>query len=297
MIIQLLEGNSIKYAVDADVTIENDDSGNIIRIEIDGNIQIEREKEYMFAETENDEFEAVPAFYIFNIYSNIYYELPVVASNATSSGDPHIDPVFGDSYELPDDPHVYRMIQGANFIMNAETRKITSEEKEYIKQYYNNIRNSISVDNTKELYLHGCFYSKLYIKSENKYLMIDIDNEQVQVCTQSSGYFQMHKLGDVHHSFGSYKDNQIKSGMVCEFEHKQYGKIELYIFYYENPQINNGFHVNMKYDQAMHGLLIREHIIQNYILQQLTDVQTLAETKTTTHERRSVLLTQTQIEC
>jgi len=296
MIIQLLEGESIKYTVDNpdDVTIDKDASENIIRIKIDGNIGIDRDKEYMFTESENDEFVEVPSFYIFNMYSNIYYTLP--SENATSSGDPHIDPVFGDSYELPDDPHVYRMVQGENLIMNAETRKITSEEKEYIKQYYN-IRNPISVDNTQELYLHGCFYSKLYIKSENKYLMIDIDNEQVHVCTQSTGYFQMHKLGDVHHSFGSYKDNQIKSGMVCEFEHKQYGKIELYIFYYENPQINNGFHVNMKYDQAMHGLLIREHIIQNYILQQLTDVQTLAETKTTTHERRSVLLTQTQIEC
>lgn len=296
MIIQLLPGESIKYTVDSpdDVTIDKDASENIIRIVIDGNIEIDRDKEYMFAESENDDFVEVPGFYIFNIYSNIYYILP--SEDATSSGDPHIDPVFGDSYELPDDPHVYRMVQGENLIMNAETRKITSEEKEYIKQYYN-IRNSISVDNTQELYLHGCFYSKLYVKSENKYLMIDIDNEQVHVCTQSTGYFQMHKLGDVHHSFGSYKDNKIKSGMVCEFEHKQYGKIELYIFYYENPQINNGFHVNMKYDQSMHGLLMREHIIQNYILQQLTDVETLVETKTTKHKSRSILLTQTQIEC
>lgn len=292
MFIKLLPDESIKYAADADVNAIEDESGNVIRIEIDGNIEMQQDTIYLYAETEDDEFEELPSFYFFNMSDSVYYTLPL--SNASSSGDPHIDPVFGDSYELPDEPHVYRMIQGENFIMNAATRKITFDEQEHIKKYYKNITNT---NNAKELYLHGCFYSKLYIKSESKYLIIDIEKEQVYLDKQSDGYFQIHNLNDVHHSFGSYKDNQIKSGILCEFQHKQYGKIELYIFYYENPQINNGFHVNMKYDLKMRGLLIREHTIQNYILQELNDVRNLVKVETTKHDTKSVLLTQPQIKC
>lgn len=298
MFIKLLEGESVKYAEDADVNIIQDDSGNNIKIEINGNVEIQEDITYLYAETENDEFEELPSFYIFNMSDNIYYTLPL--TNASSSGDPHIDPVFGDSYELPDDPHVYRMIQGDNFIMNAETRKITNKEQEEIKTYHENLRNNTNkTDNpsAQELYLHGCFYSKIYIKSENQHLMIDIENKQVHVGTQSVEYFKIHKLDEIHHSFGSYKNNPIESATMCEFEHEKYGKIELYIFYYENPQINNGFHLNMKYEDTMHGLLIREHNIQNYILSHLTDVRKLVKVKQIKSKPRSVLLTQPQIQC
>lgn len=287
MYIKLLKGESIKYGSDANVNLEYDASGNITKIEIDGNIEIEEEGTYLFTESENEPFEEVPSFYVFNLSDNIYYTLPTISST-NSSGDPHIDPIFGDSYELLDDPHVYRMIQGDNFVMNAETRKITTEEKQRIKHYYQSKTNK---NDTNELYLHGCFYSKLYIKSENKHIMIDIQNTQVHVGTTSGAYFTIHKLADIEHTFGSYKYNKIESGIICEFRHGVYGKLQLYVFYYENPQINNGFHMQLKYDESMHGLLVRESNIHHYLLKSLTDVRKLMKSSTGKHHKRSILQT------
>ena len=54
-----------------------------------------------------------------------YFNQPIQV--ASTYGDPHINTLNGETYELPNIANIYRMLQGDDLIINASVSKLSNE--------------------------------------------------------------------------------------------------------------------------------------------------------------------------
>ena len=104
---------------------------------------------------------------------------------STTSGDPHIFPVYGTKYELPVNPASYRMLQGNKFILNASTRHMDDSEKHEILNYFSKF-----IEHQPKLVHEGSFYKEIFLYANDNVCKFDFDTKIIQFNTiESKQYF------------------------------------------------------------------------------------------------------------
>lgn len=260
-----------------------------IYISIDGSgitIKLNPSEIYSFEDDQNNSFTGVQDFtgqQLYEMYSNkIILNTDVVASTA---GDPHIDPIFGNPYELPMEPHSYRMLEGKDLFINTETRYVTEKEENDIHEFYHEVTGKTDYEN---LITDGCFYKTIHISSENNSINVNLETKKLSIKSTNS-YFSFKKMNIQNCNYGTYAENQIKESYKLSFNHSVYGRISIYIMFYVNPQINNGLCTRFDYDKSMHGLLINEYNIDDYTLSCAESTQKIENKSLMEYEQTSML--------
>ena len=192
---------------------------------------------------------------------------------ASTSGDPHIYPVYGSMYELPHNEGCYRMAQGKMLTVNSSTRQIREDEKDEMREYFMecgvwnaNVENKIVND--------GVFYKKVYINSEGHTVEFDFDKKGIKFNNQASkNYFELKTEVKYGMNNGNAYEKSEKIGECrLQFEHSYYGLISLNLNYFSNPQIKYGMSLCVdKKIESLSGLLIREYKTESMELYDLTD--------------------------
>ena len=175
---------------------------------------------------------------------------------STTYGDPHIHALNGDVFELPTNPGVFRLLQGDEIIINASTRKITKPEKKQIKSYYKAVTGK---NRTRKLLKHGCFYDKLYIKSDDHHLCFDFKTGNLKTSVDNYFTLQLHQVSP----YDTPDKDTHTMIHTLSFHHSTYGDIVLYLKFYDNPQMKYGLDVNIHPYKTLSGLLVKECFVSS----------------------------------
>lgn len=195
-----------------------------------------------------------------------YFNQPFLA---TSSGDPHVFPVYGNPYELPPKPGIYRMLQGHNLIVNASTRKIYCNERSQIQKYFKAL--GAPKAQIQKLVDDGCFYHKVSIFCDNMMFYYDFDNKKVKFANKaSSKYFKIRtNISSNLNSSNQYEKCESVASVIVSFVHETYGPLTMRLNYFSNPQIKYGLIFSTYNIEDLSGLLIREYDIPSMTIDNL----------------------------
>ena len=174
-------------------------------------------------------------------------------SVASSSGDPHIYPFFGNKYELPMKQTAYRMLQGEKLILNASTSYTTPEEQKTIQSYYKRVTGE---DAPQNLITDGIFYNNVFLKSDGHTMNY---NFKTQKGNASSEYFSIQQQSVDKKQMNKYEKSEYIQQISIAFTHSVYGKMTLNLNYFSNPQIKYGMSVKVQHKEGLTGLLVREY--------------------------------------
>lgn len=176
----------------------------------------------------------------------------------TSSGDPHVFPIYGKKYELPMEEGNYRMIDGEELIINASTASSRVEDEIEIKKYYYKLFNK---EAPSKLVTKGVYYDKVFIKADNEILEYSFRNNELN--KSSNNYFKInYNVIRQSYSKGNYENDKEIKQIKISFNHSIYGEIEFTLKHFSNPQIKYGIGIEMKEMEdasELSGLLIREY--------------------------------------
>ena len=186
---------------------------------------------------------------------------------STTSGDPHIFPVYGSKYELPIKPACYRMLQGNQFILNASTRHIHFSEKVDIINYFSEF-----VEHQPKLVHDGSFYKEIFLYANDNMCKFDFDTKRIQFITmKSKNYFTISTQTYVRaKGLNQYEQCEKIKQIRIKFNHSIYGESIVYLNYFSNPQIKYGISFYAEKLNNMSGLLIREYDIKHMTLKHLS---------------------------
>lgn len=201
--------------------------------------------------------------YGFTVPTPLYGEFNQDPPIASTYGDPHIHALNGDIFELPTAPGIFRLLNGNKIVINASTRKITKQEKKQIKSYYKSVTGERG---TRRLLKHGCFYDKLYIKSDDHHHLC-FDFKTGSLKTSDDNYFTL-KLHQVSPYDTPDKDTHTMIHTLS-FHHSTYGHIALYLKFYDNPQMKYGIDVNIHPYASLSGLLVKECFVSSMKLESI----------------------------
>lgn len=199
-------------------------------------------------------------------------------NEASTSGDPHIFPLVGNMYELPQTSSIYRLLQGDDIIINASTRNITKQESKDIIEYSRNNTSNTSIESKNlhnNLVHSGVFYNKVYVSCDSMGFAFDFEKQHLTLHNkQSREYFTFNEktLTNTSASKTIYEHSENISQLSVSFVHSIYGELELKLNYFSNPQIKYG--IGMKFSdstEGLSGLLIREYMTDSMILCSLED--------------------------
>jgi hypothetical protein len=165
-------------------------------------------------------------------------------------GDPHIKPIKGDVYELPNKVTNYRLVQGNGIIINGSTRKLLKEEGKLIENYYENKYGEKAPEN---LITNGVFYNEIFIKSKEYEFKFNFDK----------------KSGVINGDKNKIKLVSKQGGIIVNLLDKE---ISISLCYYSNPQIKYGINCNVRNVKGLSGLLIKECLTESMELQKITDI-------------------------
>jgi len=181
-------------------------------------------------------------------------------------GDPYIKPLLGPLYKLPDKKCIYRLFENDDIYINGSVSKMTVSNKlDLIEHFLTNGHNTDNVDN---LILDGYFFDLFYINSENNYIKIDINTGDVFMNNADYYSFDLEKKYEKRELIGADFTDIFK----ISWEHSKYGKQQINIKFYENPQVNNGIEIKTKLIKNSIGSLVRNY---NPILMEIPNLNTL----------------------
>jgi hypothetical protein len=166
-----------------------------------------------------------------------------VNTSGGAVGDPHIVPILGDVYELPNNVTSYRMVEGEDLIINASTRFFTQEEKLSIQNYY--ISKTNDIVNASKLITDGVVQHKVFMQCEDITAIYDFDTKQLS--SNKAVSYTINKRSDGY-------------GIVFTMKHSKYGFVKLECRHYTNPQVFSGVLVDIRknYEECV-GLLVRNY--------------------------------------
>ena len=205
--------------------------------------------------------------------------LPLYKATYTyTSGDPHIFPLFGQSYELPNVVCAYRMLQGKDLVCNMSVRAITNEEQNEIKRYYEQETGKPVPDS---LTTSGVFYEKLFLQCEGHTFTYDYDK-----CKgYHDKYFRSSTSQSASNQIGEKCSN--KDVVKVTFTHSIHGKMTFNLCHFSNPQLKYGLGCSLKNSIGLSGLLIKESSCK-HMQCKLTSTHTMT-IKKGTNEKNSML--------
>ena len=170
-------------------------------------------------------------------------------AGGATSGDPHIFPLRGNAYELPNKCCAYRMVQGKNLVVNANTRAVTQTEEQEIQAYYKQVTGE---EAPESLVTNGVFYENVFIQSEGHVLEYSFDKK----AGSHDAYFQVEQK----------EGKSTRTGEICPkrnyasvtFTHSVHGKTTIELNHFANPQLKHGMSCQFTRTTGLSGLLIEE---------------------------------------
>ena len=202
------------------------------------------------------------------------FQYQSAASSASTSGDPHIYPTFGNMYELPQTPGMYRMLQASGLVLNASTEKLTTKQKNDIAHYCDSHGVLDSMINS--LVMNGVFYDSVYLCADGHSMSFNFNTQRLELSKEACSYFS---FGQKHVSETKLYNNAYET---CEnitqfqvsFKHSAYGKVTIDLNYFSNPQIKYGIGFSAKKTNLRNfsGLLIREYKCDSMAVTDLRDI-------------------------
>ena len=175
--------------------------------------------------------------------------MAMASSGGSTSGDPHIFPLRGNAYELPNKCCAYRMVQGKNLVVNANTRAVTQAEEHEIQAYYKQVTGE---EAPESLVTNGVFYENVFIQSEGHVLEYSFDKK----AGSHDAYFQVEQK----------EGKSTRTGEICPtrnyasvtFTHSVHGKTTIELNHFANPQLKHGMSCQFTRTTGLSGLLIEE---------------------------------------
>ena len=219
----------------------------------------------------NSGFDSFSLYLNHSITINQLLSLGFDVSFASSSGDPHIFPLNGNAYELPQNKGIYRMIQGDNIIINASTRRINNNEKEEMKKYFE--YKGVNKNKISKLVNDGCFYDECQIICGKHKLKYNFESKRMTLNNKESlNYFSFKTLTESgNRSYNKFERCENITKLIISFKHNVYGFIGLELNYFSNPQMKYGMNIIMDNAEGIDGLLIKEYEIESMTLNKLDD--------------------------
>lgn len=192
---------------------------------------------------------------------------------SATSGDPHIFPCYGNKYELPQMPGIFRMLQGKKIILNASTRYTSVEEQNDIIKYFSNMYNKQYQKYKKDIVYNGSFYNDIFLKSDNCSLKFNFDNKKIKFENHESLKYFTIKTNVLRNNdyTNIYEKCENINQIIISFTNSYHGAISICINYFSNPQIKYGISFISNNYNNIQGLLIREYNISKLTLKKLTD--------------------------
>ena len=192
--------------------------------------------------------------------------------SASTSGDPHIFPLHGNMYELPQTPGIYRLLQGKNMYINASTREISKKEKSEMHTYFRN--HGVTKKMRTSLIDNGVFYKNVFVYCDGHSFDFDFDTKQMCFKDKKSTLFFKFETSQVKGGVNMNKYEQSTYINQCNvsFSHPAYGLMSIQLNYFSNPQIKYGLGIKFpKNTKGLDGLLIREYIVETMTIQKIND--------------------------
>jgi hypothetical protein len=272
--------NNLSWEQNAETIINYDNYANFYDIEIsnDGSTIIDRKRLYS----------DLTASHIYNasFFISAYKSSNITnTASASTYGDPHINTINGEMYELPQYPGIYRMLQGNNLTINASTNYLSTKEKNEIIHYFND-RNLFNNNNMNikisDVIVNGVFYEKIFIESEGNSLTFNFKDKTVYVNSKKTlKYFDFKT--NIQKNSELYKDKYQCSETITQcslfFHHTYYGSIRLDLNYFSNPQIKYGIGLTIERNKNLSGLLTKELNITSMKVKNITDTKKKIEKK------------------
>ena len=159
-------------------------------------------------------------------------------------------------YELPNKITNYRMIEGADLIVNVKTRAFSEKEKEGIKEYY--IETTGDKLHLHKLVTDGVVQSEVFIKNQKELIHYNFDTQTLRS----------------NRNIKKWIDN---NNVVLELENECHGKVTITLSHYSNPQVFSGIYVKLERKENVHGLLVDVYETSDYELETLYSRNELEE--------------------
>lgn len=177
-----------------------------------------------------------------------------------SSGDPYINTLNGKKYKLKDKPGYYRIYEGVNIIINAETNLISDLQKNKINDYGLNMDGLIT---------KGTLYSKLYIKNENEECIIDLNKGHI-IMSRNNKSFILGNDKITYSNFDLYNNIKCLTKPLL-IKNNYHENIVLQIELFDIPQIENGFNLYIERQPVNQiGLIVDTYKEKNMKLKSLS---------------------------
>ena len=198
-----------------------------------------------------------------------YFNQPI--PEASTYGDPHINTLHGETYELPNKENVYRMLQGNDLIINASVSKLSTKETNEIVRYFHNA-GVLNEQYLRTMMVKGVYYNHVYINTEGETLEYNFRSGEMKM----SSYKKFKLSKTIKENDALYGDKHQLSDKICqiniEFYHSKYGKISVDLNHFSNPQTRYGLGLNIKKCFDLSGLLVREYKVKTMRLNKLRDI-------------------------
>jgi len=178
-----------------------------------------------------------------------------------SVGDPHIKPIFGNVYELPNKVANYRMAEGSDFVVNAGTRYFTQAEKDAIRSYYIELTGDAA--GAERLITNGVVQNRVFVQNGETKFTYNFDTQE------------MKSNATVDYTINQRSDG---AGIVFNFNNATHGKVSVECRHYSNPQVFSGVMVDIEENkQECCGLLIRNYNTKAFELNTVTNTESKEE--------------------
>lgn len=193
-----------------------------------------------------------------SIIADVYV---LTEDSAIAIGDPHIKPIYGDVYELPNKLTNYRMVEGTNLVVNAGTRYFTDSEKMAIREYY--ISQTGNANNVENLITDGVVQNRVFITCDDTIMTYNFDTRTVESNKK------------VNYSINKRSDGM---GIVFKLHSASHGTVKVECRHYTNPQLFSGVIANVERNaNECVGLLVRNYDTVAFELDTLNSTESKME--------------------
>lgn len=175
-------------------------------------------------------------------------------TNPYAFGDPYIYPLYGKKTKLPDCDNNYRLVEGRNLYINTYVGRLSDGKRDKMEEWF--YRKTGLSAKKMGFVTSGFFMRQHWVYCDGHTFFCDLDKGEMKM--DEENYFSLKKLNNYEEKDG------LKGGLhtsyLISWKSENYGKIELEIKIYENPQIDNGIGIKIEYGKRnCKGLLIRNY--------------------------------------
>jgi hypothetical protein len=202
-------------------------------------------------------------------------------SSGISGGDPYITPVYGPTYKLPNANAFYRLYENNDVLINGEVKEISNKKKEKMIEYYKN-KGFVNLETAiTDIYV----FRSVYLSIGTHKLAFNLNNIKWVTTTHSKDFFKIDLPKGTNLKsewFVGEKDGAAKITIKWTHNGIESG---LNLFFFNDPQKENGISLHEMPCKHSIGLLIRNYKPEIFKLENLTVLDSKEEELENTEDK------------